>query len=223
MSIEIRNLNKYYFYRKPNQLQALKNVSVHIADGEFVAIVGKSGAGKSTLLHIIGCIEDFQDGIYLLDDIPVKELSDAKKSLIRNKYMGVVLQDFGLIDGYSVKENVMVPLHFAKGISANKKLEMVQNALKKVGIAELAENRVNKISGGQKQRVAIARAIVNNPKVVLADEPTGALDSQTALEIMGVFEQLNNDGITVIIVTHDKDVADRCPRRIEIVDGEVMG
>lgn len=223
MSIEIRNLNKYYFYRKPNQLQALKNVSLHIADGEFVAIVGKSGAGKSTLLHIIGCIEDFQDGIYLLDDIPVKELSDAKKSLIRNKYMGVVLQDFGLIDGYSVKENVMVPLHFAKGISANKKLEMVQNALKKVGIAELAENRVNKISGGQKQRVAIARAIVNNPKVVLADEPTGALDSQTALEIMGVFEQLNNDGITVIIVTHDKDVADRCPRRIEIVDGEVMG
>ncbi len=223
MSIEIRNLNKYYFYRKPNQLQALKNVSLHIADGEFVAIVGKSGAGKSTLLHIIGCIEDFQDGIYLLDDIPVKELSDAKKSLIRNKYMGVVLQDFGLIDGYSVKENVMVPLHFAKGISANKKLEMVQNALKKVGIAELAENRVNKISGGQKQRVAIARAIVNNPKVVLADEPTGALDSQTALEIMGVFEQLNNDGITVIIVTHDKDVADRCPRRIEIVDGKVMG
>ena len=223
MSIEIRNLNKYYFYRKPNQLQALKNVSLHIADGEFVAIVGKSGAGKSTLLHIIGCIEDFQDGIYLLDDIPVKELSDAKKSLIRNKYMGVVLQDFGLIDGYSVKENVMVPLHFAKGISANKKLEMVQNALKKVGIAELAENRVNKISGGQKQRVAIARAIVNNPKVVLADEPTGALDSQTALEIMGAFEQLNNDGITVIIVTHDKDVADRCPRRIEIVDGEVMG
>ncbi len=223
MSIEIRNLNKYYFYRKPNQLQALKNVSLHIADGEFVAIVGKSGAGKSTLLHIIGCIEDFQDGIYLLDDIPVNELSDAKKSLIRNKYMGVVLQDFGLIDGYSVKENVMVPLHFAKGISANKKLEMVQNALKKVGIAELAENRVNKISGGQKQRVAIARAIVNNPKVVLADEPTGALDSQTALEIMDVFKELNNDGITVIIVTHDKDVANRCPRRIEIADGEVIG
>lgn len=222
MSIDITNLDKYYFYKKPNQLHALKNVSLHIDDGEFVAIVGKSGAGKSTLLHILACIENFQDGEYFLDGVEVAKLSDTKKSCIRNKHIGVVLQEYGLIDGYTVKENVIVPLHFTKGLTTKTKQEMTRAALEKVDILSLENCKVNKISGGQRQRVAIARAIVNNHRLLLADEPTGALDEQTSVEIMDVFEKLNQDGITVVVVTHDKNIAERCGRIITISDGKVL-
>lgn len=222
MSIDITNLDKYYFYKKPNQLHALKNVSLHIDDGEFVAIVGKSGAGKSTLLHILACIENFQGGEYFLDGVEVAKLSDTKKSCIRNKHIGVVLQEYGLIDGYTVKENVIVPLHFTKGLTTKAKQEMTRAALEKVDILSLENCKVNKISGGQRQRVAIARAIVNNPRLLLADEPTGALDEQTSVEIMDVFEKLNQEGITVVVVTHDKNIAERCGRIITIADGKVL-
>lgn len=221
MSIVIKNLNKYYFYRRSNQLHALKDISLRINDGDFVAIVGKSGAGKSTLLHILACIEDFQSGEYFIDDIDVKNLSDAQKSLVRNKYIGVVLQEYGLIEGYTVKENVLVPLYFAKGLTTKQKAVMVQDALEKVDIADLADCKVNKISGGQRQRVAIARAIVAKPKILLADEPTGALDEQTSAEVMDVFERLNDDKITVVVVTHDKNVASRCRMLVELLDGMI--
>ncbi len=222
MGILLKNVNKYYYYKKPNQNHALKDISLTIDDGEFVAVVGKSGAGKSTLLHILGCIDRFESGSYFLNETQMETLSDAKKSRLRNKQIAVVLQGLGFIEGYTVLENVMTPLHFSKVKSQRKKQELAMKALQRVGILELAQNKVNKISGGERQRVAIARAIVNSPSILLADEPTGALDGETAAEIMGVFKGLNEAGITVVVVTHDEKVAEYCHRQIVIDDGEII-
>lgn len=222
MGIYLENINKYYYYKKTNQNHALKDISLKIDDGEFVAVVGKSGAGKSTLLHILACIDSYESGTYILNGTKIKGLSDRKKSRIRNSEIGIVLQSFGLIEGYTVLENVMTPLHFSSIRSKEKKLSMAREALRRVDILELAECKVNKISGGQRQRVAIARAIVNYPSVLLADEPTGALDSDTANEIMQVFGELNSSGITVVVVTHDADVAEHCRRQITISDGRIV-
>lgn len=222
MGIYLENINKYYYYKKTNQNHALKDISLKIDDGEFVAVVGKSGAGKSTLLHILACIDSYESGTYILNGTKIKGLSDRKKSRIRNSEIGIVLQSFGLIEGYTVLENVMTPLHFSSIRSKEKKLSMAREALRRVDILELAECKVNKISGGQRQRVAIARAIVNSPSVLLADEPTGALDSDTANEIMQVFGELNSSGITVVVVTHDADVAEHCRRQITISDGRIV-
>ena len=222
MKIELHKLNKYYYYNKPNQNHALRDVSLTINDGELCAIVGKSGAGKSTLLHILGCIESYEDGSYLLGGESVEGLSDRKKSKLRNSEIGTVLQGFGLIEDYTVLENVMTPLHFSSIRSKQRKLEMAREALRRVGISELESDPVSKISGGQRQRVAIARAIVNSPSLLLADEPTGALDSETAGEIMELFQRINADGVTVIIVTHDEDVAKSCKRRITLSDGKLI-
>lgn len=217
--IEIKNLNKTYNYKKSNAFQALKNVSITIADGEMVAIMGTSGAGKSTLMHIIGCIDNFESGEYLLNGQSVRKISESKQAEFRNQEVGIVMQDFALIEGYSVLENVMVPLYFCK---TKKKKEKAMAALKKIGIEELANKAVNKLSGGQKQRVAIARAIVNEPSILLADEPTGALDSKTSKEILEVFRDLNRENKTVIIITHDKEVAEQCERIILVEDGEIQ-
>ena len=222
MGIYLENINKYYYYKKTNQNHALKDISLKIDDGEFVAVVGKSGAGKSTLLHILACIDSYESGTYILNGTKIKGLSDRKKSRIRNSEIGIVLQSFGLIEGYTVLENVMTPLHFSSIRSKEKKLSMAREALRRVDILELAECKVNKISGGQRQRVAIARAIVNSPSVLLADEPTGALDSDTANEIMQVFGELNSSGITVVVVTHAADVAEHCRRQITISDGRII-
>ncbi len=222
MGILLEKVNKYYCYKKPNQNHALKDISLNIDDGEFVAVVGKSGAGKSTLLHILACIERFEGGSYFLNDTKTETLSDASKSNLRNKQIGVVLQGLGLIEGYTALENVMTPLHFSKGKSRRQKQELTLQALQRVGITELAKSKVNKISGGQRQRVAIARAIVNSPAILLADEPTGALDAETAMEIMQVFRDLNATGITVIVVTHDEKIAECCHRRIVIDDGRII-
>jgi putative ABC transport system ATP-binding protein len=158
--IEIKNLSKTYNYKKTNAFQALKNVSLTIEDGEMIAIMGKSGAGKSTLMHIIGCIDDFEAGEYLLNGKSIHKIGERKQAEIRNKEVGIVMQDFALIEGYTVLENVMIPLYFCK---AKKKKEKAMEALAKIGIDDLAHKQVNKLSGGQKQRVAIARAIVNEP------------------------------------------------------------
>ena len=219
--IEIKNLTKTYNYKKSNAFTALKDISLKIDDGEMLAIVGKSGAGKSTLLHIIGCIDTFEKGEYTIDDINIHKLSDKKLANIRNEKVGIVMQDFALVEEYTVIENVKIPLYFSKKKKGNANT-LALEALEKVGIKELAKKPVNKLSGGQKQRVAIARAIVNDPSFILADEPTGALDTKTSAEIMELFQQLNQDGKTVIIITHDLGVAEKCKRKIEISDGKII-
>ena len=219
--IELNNINKTYNKGKANAFQALKDVSLTIEDGEMVAIIGKSGAGKSTLMHIIGCIDDFESGTYILNGDDISSIKEGKRAKIRNKDIGIVMQDFALVEDYTAIENVMIPLYFSRGKLLESKKSIAKKALEKVGIVELASKRVNKLSGGQKQRVAIARAIVNNPSILLADEPTGALDVKTSAEIMGVFKELNEQGITVIIITHDMEVAEGCERVIEISDGQI--
>ena len=219
--IEISNVTKIYNPKKSNEFTALKNVSLKIGDGEMAAVIGKSGAGKSTLLHILACIDNYQDGEYKIDDTVVKKLSERKVAMIRNEKIGMVMQDFALVEDFSALENVMLPLNFARKKKPNRH-ELALSALKSVGMEEFAKKPVNKLSGGQKQRVAIARAIVNEPSLILADEPTGALDTKTSEEIMGVFKKLNSEGRTIIIVTHDPRVAEQCGRIIEISDGTIV-
>ena len=219
--LKIENLTKTYNYKKSNAFTALKDVSLEVEDGEMLAIIGKSGAGNSTLLHIIGCIDKFEKGSYIIDGTDVHSLSDNKLAKIRNEKVGIVMQDFALIDEYSVIENVMIPLNFSKK-KLGKPKELAMKALERVGIANLAKKPVSKLSGGQKQRVAIARAIVNDPSFILADEPTGALDTKTSSEIMELFTELNKSGKTVIIITHDLTVADKCKRKVEISDGRII-
>ena len=219
--IKIDNLTKTYNYKKANAFTALTDVSLTVEDGEMLAIIGKSGAGKSTLLHIIGCIDTFEKGTYTLDDISVHKLSDKKLAQIRNQKVGIVMQDFALVEEYTVLENVKIPLYFAKKRKGSVNT-LALDALEKVGMKELAKKPVNKLSGGQKQRVAIARAIVNNPSFLLADEPTGALDTKTSAEIMALFKSLNDEGKTVMIITHDPTVAGSCQRQIEISDRKII-
>lgn len=219
--ITLENVHKIYNPKKANEFEALKGVSLTIEDGEMVAIIGKSGAGKSTLLHILACIDSYESGEYKIDDTLVKNLSEKQYAQIRNEKIGIVMQDFALVDDFTCLENVLLPLDFAKHKKPNRK-ELALAALKSVSMDSMAKKPVNKLSGGQKQRVAIARAIVNQPSMVLADEPTGALDSKTAEEIMHVFKELNHQGKTVVIVTHDMGVAKQCDRLIEISDGKIL-
>ncbi len=221
--IKIEKLNKTYNYKKSNSFHALKDISLEIADGELTAIIGRSGAGKSTLLHIIGCIDTFESGTYTIDDTTIQKLSDKRLAKIRNEKIGIVMQDFALVEEYSVLENVKIPLSFSKKKHSKSATALAMQALEKVGLSDLARKPANKLSGGQKQRVAIARAIVNDPSFILADEPTGALDTKTSDEIMELFKKLNSEGKTVIIITHDPKVAASCQRQIEISDGEIVG
>lgn len=221
--IEIKNIHKTYNLGKSNAFEALKDVSLTINDGEMVAIIGKSGAGKSTLMHILGCIDDFEAGEYYLNGEDISTLNEKKRANVRNTQIGIVLQDFALVESYSVIENVMLPLYFSKNVKGQKeKTAMAMEILKQMEMDEFANKKVNKLSGGQKQRVAIARAMINNPGVLLADEPTGALDVKTSAEIMNVFKKLNEQGTTVIIITHDMEVAGKCSRVIEISDGRIL-
>ena len=215
--IKISNITKKYNPKKSNEFEALHGISCEINDGELVAVIGKSGAGKSTLLHILACIDNYQEGEYTIDGTLVKNLSEKQYAKIRNEKIGMVMQDFALVEDFTALENVMIPLNFSKQKIKNKK-EKALAALKSVGIGELA----NKLSGGQKQRVAIARAIVNEPSMILADEPTGALDTKTSAEIMALFKSLNKQGRTVVIVTHDPKIAEQCDRIIEISDGRIV-
>lgn len=219
--IKLQSVVKIYNMKKVNEFTALKGVSTEISDGEMVAIIGKSGAGKSTLLHILACIDNYQKGEYTIDGTLVKNLSERQYAKIRNEKIGMIMQDFALVEDFSAIENVMIPLNFSKKKVKGKK-EKALAALKSVGIDDLAKKPCNKLSGGQKQRVAIARAIVNEPSMILADEPTGALDTKTSAEIMELFKSLNEQGRTVIIVTHDPKIAEQCDRVIEISDGSIV-
>lgn len=217
--IELKNVTKIYNPEKNNRLKVLDKITLRINDGELCAITGKSGSGKSTLLHIIGMLDTFSDGKYRINGKDVSKLNEKAMSKMRANSIGFVKQDFALIDEYSVLDNVMIPLYPVKACDKKKKAML---SIKKMGIIKYARKEVSQLSGGEKQRVAIARAIVNNPDIILADEPTGALDSKTAAEIMNVFKALNSAGKTVIIVTHDLSIAQQCKRIITISDGKII-
>ena len=214
--IELSGINKYYKYNKRKNYHALKDINLKIEDGEFVAIIGRSGAGKTTLLNIIGLLDNYDSGKYLIDGQNTQGMNDTKLSKLRNEKIGFVLQDYALIENKSVIINVMLPLFFNPKYSFSKMQQVAMKVIEKLGIQDQSHKKVNQLSGGQKQRVAIARAIVNDPSFILADEPTGALDTKTSAEIMELFKSLNDEGKTVIIITHDPTVAEACKRKIEI-------
>lgn len=217
--IKLEEVTKIYNEKKQNKYPALKDVTLEITDGELCAIVGKSGSGKSTLLHIIGMLDKFNYGKYLFDNTDVACCSDGDLSKMRAAKIGFVKQDFALIEDYTVVDNVMLPLY---PISSKNKRQKALKAIEKLGISKLTGKEVSRLSGGEKQRTAIARAIVNDPPIILADEPTGSLDSKTAADIMAFFKQINAEGKTVVMVTHDKEIAQQCNRIIEISDGKII-
>ena len=219
--IQLKKITKTYNAGSSNAFEALHNITLTISDGEMVSIIGKSGAGKSTLLHIIGCIDHYDDGEYYLDDELIKNKKDKELATIRNEKIGIVMQDYALIEDFTALENVLLPLDFSrKKVPHSRKL--AEDALSIVGMDGMADKPVKKLSGGQKQRIAIARALINHPKFLLADEPTGALDSHTSSEIIDLLKHLNSQGMTIIIITHDPTVANACDRQIEISDGNII-
>lgn len=217
MMLEIKKLNKFYkIGDKP--FHALRDINLSIAKGDMVSIMGRSGAGKSTLLNIIGCLDNFDSGSYMFDGENINIMNDTQKAKIRNTKIGFVLQNFSLINYKSVLFNTMLPLYFGKVPYKNMK-NMAVELLDKLGIADQANKNVSQLSGGQRQRAAIARALITSPELILADEPTGALDSRTADNIMALLEDLNQSGLSVLIVTHDDRVAMRCPQWYWMEDG----
>ena len=220
--IEIKNLVKIYNKGKTNEFCALKGIDLSIEEGEMVAIIGKSGAGKSTLLHILAAIDSYDKGSYLVDGVSVGDLKEKDRARFRNQKIGIVMQDYALIDEYTIEENVQIPLIFGKVKGNDVRREKIMTALENVGLAELAKKPVRQLSGGQKQRVAIARALVNNPAFSLADEPTGALDSRSTDELLGLFNAINDNGQTIVMVTHSVKAASTAKRVLFIKDGEVF-
>lgn len=220
--IDMKNIVKRYYIGEPNELEILHGIDVEICEGEFVAIVGESGSGKSTLMNIIGALDKPTEGEYYLDGINVKNASEKDMNNIRNQKIGFVFQNFNLIGRTSALKNVELPMLYA-GISSKKRTERAMELLKKVGMEERCNHQPNELSGGQKQRVAIARSLANDPSIILADEPTGALDSETSRIVMDIFHELNiKQKKTIILITHSKELAEECPRVITIKDGRII-
>lgn len=218
--IELNNVSKYY-EMGGGKLTALDNVSLTVKQGDFTSIMGPSGSGKSTLMNITGILDSFDEGEYILNNQNISEHSDKELAKIRNKEIGFIFQSFNLMPRMSVLENVALPLIYA-GVGLSERKERATEALEKVGLGNRVNHRPNEISGGQKQRVAIARAIVNDPAVILADEPTGNLDSKTAEEIIRIFQELNREGSTILMVTHEREIADYSKKIIHLRDGKVI-
>lgn len=219
MILELKNI--YKNYDQDNLVvPVLKDVSLQVDEGEYVAVMGPSGSGKTTLMNIIGCLDLPTSGSYILDGRPVSELKEKELTKVRRNILGFVFQNFQLMPRESALDNVCLPLIYA-GVSKKERKEMGMKALEKVGLADRAEFRPNQLSGGQKQRVAIARAMVNNPKLLLADEPTGALDSKSGKQVLELFDMLNESGVTIVMITHDRKVAERAKRIVHIIDGEI--
>ena len=217
--IDLRDIYKIY-QMGSTQINALDGLDCKIEKGEYVALMGPSGSGKSTLMNIIGCLDTPSEGVYSLNDNNVSDMTDDELASIRNIEIGFVFQSFNLLPRTSAIENVSLPLIYA-GVSKKERLERAQKVLEKVGLGDRADHKPNELSGGQRQRVAIARALINNPSIVLADEPTGNLDSKSSLEIMNLFSKIHQEGNTVVMVTHEEDIAKYAKRTIRMIDGKL--
>ncbi|NCP45222.1 MAG: ABC transporter ATP-binding protein [Flavobacteriales bacterium] len=218
--IEIKDLHKSYKMGS-NVLHVLKGINFSVEKGELVAIMGSSGSGKSTLLNILGMLDLLDSGTYTLDGVPIVNLNETKAAKYRNKFLGFVFQSFNLINYKSALENVALPLYYQR-IPRKEREEVAMQYLKKVGLSEWATHLPSELSGGQKQRVAIARALAAQPKVLLADEPTGALDSTTSYEVMQLIQEINDEGKTILVVTHEPDIANMCKRIVQLKDGVII-
>jgi putative ABC transport system ATP-binding protein len=217
--IHLKDINKTYFGAVP--LHVLKGINLDIEKGELVSIMGASGSGKSTLLNILGILDNYDSGSYILDGTLIKDLSENRAAELRNKLIGFVFQSFNLINYKNAMENVALPL-FYQGVSRRKRNKLALEQLERMGLRDWAHHLPGELSGGQKQRVAIARALITNPAIILADEPTGALDSKTSVDVMKIFRQLNEEGMTTVIVTHDPNVGAQTNRIIKISDGVII-
>ncbi|MBP3588648.1 MAG: ABC transporter ATP-binding protein [Clostridia bacterium] len=219
--IELNNVYKIYGEGLESEVRALDGVSLSIEKGEFVAIVGQSGSGKSTMMNVLGCLDIPTRGDYHLNGVDVRELSDRELSAIRNKEIGFIFQQYNLIQNLTVLENVELPLIY-QGVNMDDRREMAMEALERVGLAGRVKHKPTEMSGGQQQRVAIARAIATHPPIIMADEPTGALDSKTGLEVLGFLQQLNKEGTTIILITHDNSIAATARRVVRLTDGKIV-
>ena len=217
--LKINQLHKSYPIGD-SSLHVLKGIDLSVEEGEMVAIMGSSGSGKSTLLNIIGMLDEADEGEYILDELPIKNLTEKKAAVYRNKFLGFIFQSFNLINYKTAIENVALPLYY-QGMKRKQRQELAMFHLEKVGLADWSHHLPKELSGGQKQRVAIARALAANPKLLLADEPTGALDTKTSYEIMEFIQQLNDEGKTILVVTHEDDISEHARRVVRLRDGSV--
>jgi putative ABC transport system ATP-binding protein len=218
--LRLSKINKYYRVGE-HSLHVLRDVDLEIGAGEFAAVMGASGSGKSTLLNVLGILDSYESGEYTLDNTLIKNLSERKAAHYRNRFIGFVFQSFNLLPFKTAVENIALPLYY-QGIPRRRRNAIAMTYLERVGIKDWAEHRPAELSGGQKQRIAIARALISKPRLILADEPTGALDSETSGQIMDLLTEINQSGVAVLVVTHDRDVAARCHRIIRLKDGVVQ-
>ena len=218
--ILLKDIHKTYYTASP--LHVLKGINLQIEQGAFVSIMGASGSGKSTLLNILGVLDTYDQGEYWLDDKLIKNLSEREAAHFRNKYIGFIFQSFNLLNFKTALENVALPLYY-QGVSRKKRNIIAMEYLERVGLVDWADHLPNQLSGGQKQRVAIARALIAKPRIILADEPTGALDSKTSLDVINLLHDVSKEGITMIVVTHAQEIADKTESIIQLKDGLIVG